>query len=103
MQPFGVALHELLQYCSRRAVIHTGAPALPAEAAPTAGASLSSPRKLSGAPPGFVISTFVLAESWLSLARQQEAMDELLVIWSNAGSAMSSVSSPHSFYPLDVH
>jgi hypothetical protein len=30
--------------------------------------------------------TFALAEAWLSLARQQEAMDELLVIWSEASS-----------------
>jgi hypothetical protein len=28
--------------------------------------------------------TFALAETWLSLARHEEAMDELLVIWSNA-------------------
>jgi hypothetical protein len=28
-----------------------------------------------------------VAASWLSLARQQEAMDELLTIWSNAHSA----------------
>jgi hypothetical protein len=47
--------------------------------------------------PAYRDLTFALAEPWLSLARQQEAMDELLVIWSNAGSAMSTVSSPHSF------
>jgi hypothetical protein len=40
--------------------------------------------------------TFALAEAWLSLARQREAMDELLVIWSNATSATSTVSSAHS-------
>ena len=31
--------------------------------------------------------TLATATSWLSLARQQEAMDELLAIWSNAQSA----------------
>ena len=31
--------------------------------------------------------TLATAASWLSLARQQEAMDELLAIWSNAQSA----------------
>jgi hypothetical protein len=40
--------------------------------------------------------TFAIAASWLSLARQQEAMVELLAIWSNASSATSTVSSPHS-------
>jgi hypothetical protein len=47
--------------------------------------------------PAYRDLTFAVAESWLSLTAQQEAMDELLVIWSNAGSAMSTVSSPHSF------
>jgi hypothetical protein len=46
--------------------------------------------------PAYRDLTFAIAESWLSLARQQEAMDELPVIWSNAGSAMLTVSSPHS-------
>jgi hypothetical protein len=41
--------------------------------------------------------TLTIAASWLSLARQQEAMVELLAIWSNASSATSTVSSPHSF------
>jgi hypothetical protein len=43
--------------------------------------------------PAYRDLTFALPKSWLSLARQQEAMDELLVIWSNAGSAMSAESS----------
>jgi hypothetical protein len=37
--------------------------------------------------PAYRDLTFAIAESWLSLARQQEAMDELLVIWSKAQSA----------------
>jgi hypothetical protein len=41
--------------------------------------------------------TFAIAASWLSLARQQEDMVELLAIWSNARSATSTVSSPQSF------
>jgi hypothetical protein len=41
--------------------------------------------------------TLAIAESWLSLARQQEAMDELLVIWSKANSPTSTVSSRQSF------
>jgi len=41
--------------------------------------------------------TVALAEAWLSLARQQEAMDELLAIWGNASSATLTVSSPKSF------
>jgi hypothetical protein len=41
--------------------------------------------------------TLAIASSWLSLARQQEAMVELLAIWSNASSATSTVSSPQSF------
>jgi hypothetical protein len=36
--------------------------------------------------PAYRDLTFALAEAWLSLARQQEAMDELLVIWSEARS-----------------
>jgi hypothetical protein len=36
--------------------------------------------------PAYRDLTFALAEAWLSLARQQEAMDEFLVIWSNARS-----------------
>jgi hypothetical protein len=41
--------------------------------------------------------TLAIAASWLSLARQQEAMVELLAIWGDASSATSTVSSPHSF------
>jgi hypothetical protein len=47
--------------------------------------------------PAYRDLTFAIAESWLSLTAQQEAMDELLVICSNAGSATSTVSSLHSF------
>jgi len=31
--------------------------------------------------------TLAIADSWISLARQQEAMDELLGIWTKANSA----------------
>jgi hypothetical protein len=41
--------------------------------------------------------TVAIAASWLSLARQQIAMDELLAIWSNARSATSTATSPQSF------
>jgi hypothetical protein len=41
--------------------------------------------------------TFALAESWLSLARQQEAMDELLAIWSEARHAPSTVVKRQPF------
>lgn len=40
--------------------------------------------------------TLAVAESWLSLARQQQAMDELLVIWSKANSQTSTVSNRQS-------
>jgi hypothetical protein len=40
--------------------------------------------------------TLAIAESWL-LARQQQAMDELLVIWSKANSQTSTVSNRQSF------
>jgi hypothetical protein len=54
--------------------------------------------------PAYRDLTFALAESWLSLARQQEAMDELLVIWSNAGSATSAAPSRQSFqYLRELH
>jgi hypothetical protein len=47
---------------------------------------------------------FALAESWLSLARQQEAMDELLVIWSEARHAPSTVVKRQPFQcPPDRH
>jgi hypothetical protein len=52
--------------------------------------------------PAYRDLTFALAKSWLSLARQQEAMDEVLVIWSNASSATSTVSSPHCFMNVGV-
>jgi hypothetical protein len=37
-----------------------------------------------------------IAEAWLSLARHEEAMNELLAIWSKA-SAKTSASEPQSF------
>jgi hypothetical protein len=37
--------------------------------------------------PAYRDLTFAIAESWLSLARQQEAMDGFLTIWSKAQSA----------------
>jgi hypothetical protein len=40
--------------------------------------------------------TFAVAEAWLSLARQQQAIDELLGIWGKALSATSTVSSQQS-------
>jgi hypothetical protein len=46
--------------------------------------------------------TFALAQSWLSLARQQEAMDELLVIWSNARSGEQPALSKPRRYPLHL-
>jgi hypothetical protein len=53
--------------------------------------------------PAYRDLTFALAEAWMSLARQREAMDELLVIWSNAGSATSAAPSRQSFqYPPDL-
>jgi hypothetical protein len=48
--------------------------------------------------------TLDIAESWLSMARHQEAMDDLLVIWSEVRSARSTVSSRQPFrYPRDLH
>jgi hypothetical protein len=41
--------------------------------------------------------TLAIAESWLSMARQQEAMDELLVIWSEASADTLAEWSPQSF------
>jgi hypothetical protein len=63
--------------------------------------------------PAYRDLTFALAESWLSLGRQQEAMDELLAIWSKAHSATLAAPSrqvfsrpiftgPHSPVPLAV-
>jgi hypothetical protein len=48
--------------------------------------------------------TLTIAEAWLSLARQQEAIDELLGIWGRARSATSTASSQQSFqYLPDLH
>jgi hypothetical protein len=41
--------------------------------------------------------TLALAEAWLSLAPQQKAMDELLVIWSEASADTLTESKPESF------
>jgi hypothetical protein len=38
-----------------------------------------------------------IAEAWLSLARNEEAMEELLAIWSKAGAPTPTASSPQSF------
>jgi hypothetical protein len=44
--------------------------------------------------------TLAIGTSWLSLARQQEAVDELLAIWSRAHSTTPSASSGQHFqYP----
>jgi hypothetical protein len=54
--------------------------------------------------PAYRSLTLAIAASWLSLVRQQEAMDELLAIWSKARSAKSTASSRQSFqYPPDLH
>jgi hypothetical protein len=48
--------------------------------------------------------TLAIAEAWLSLARQQAAVDEFLVIWSKAGSARAMTSGGQPFqYPRDLH
>jgi hypothetical protein len=48
--------------------------------------------------------TLAIAASWLSLARQQIAMDELLAIWSEAGTDTSADTSRRRFqYPRDLH
>jgi hypothetical protein len=48
--------------------------------------------------------TLAIAESWLSLARQHEAMDELLAIWSEALQAPSTVVNLQAFQcPPDRH
>jgi hypothetical protein len=41
--------------------------------------------------------TLGIAESWLSLARQQRAMDELLVIWGDARSATCTASDRRQY------
>jgi hypothetical protein len=38
-----------------------------------------------------------IAEAWLSLARHEEAMGELLAIWGKAGAPTPTASSPQSF------
>jgi hypothetical protein len=43
------------------------------------------------------VLTFAVAEAWLSLARQLEAINELLVIWSKASSPTSTVLNRQSF------
>jgi hypothetical protein len=54
--------------------------------------------------PAYRDLTFALAEAWLSLARQQQAMDELLVIWSKAHPTTLAAPSRQSFqYPPDLH
>jgi hypothetical protein len=40
--------------------------------------------------PAYRNLTFAIAESWLSLTAQQEAIDELLTIWSKARAAPSA-------------
>jgi hypothetical protein len=47
--------------------------------------------------------TLTIAASWLSLARQQIAMDELLATWSQAGTDTLADPSPRRFqYPRDL-
>ncbi len=47
--------------------------------------------------------TLAISTSWLSLARQQETMDELLGIWARAGSATLAPSRKQRFqYPRAV-
>jgi hypothetical protein len=46
--------------------------------------------------------TLAIAFSWLSLARHQEAMDELLIIWSNAQFVKGSGANPTAIqYPRE--
>jgi hypothetical protein len=40
--------------------------------------------------------TLAIVKTWLSLARHEVVMHGLLAIWSNASSATSTVSTPHS-------
>jgi hypothetical protein len=47
--------------------------------------------------------TLAIAASWVSLARQQMAMDELLAIWTEAGTDKLAGTSPRRFqYPRDL-
>jgi hypothetical protein len=41
--------------------------------------------------------TLAIAASWLSMARQQKAMDELLAIWSEASTVAPADTSPRRF------
>jgi hypothetical protein len=50
----------------------------------TAGTRQNASLQAHAASPAYRDLTFALAEAWLSLARQKEAMDGLLVIWSAA-------------------
>jgi hypothetical protein len=47
--------------------------------------------------------TLAIAASWVSLARQQIAMDELLAIWTEASTDKLAGTSPRRFqYPRDL-
>jgi hypothetical protein len=51
-----------------------------------------------------LIATLAIAASWLSLARQQIAMDELVAIWSQASTDTLADTSRRRFqYPRDLH
>jgi hypothetical protein len=41
--------------------------------------------------PAYRRLTLAIAEKWLSLARHEEAMDGLLVVWSKAGAATAPI------------
>jgi hypothetical protein len=47
--------------------------------------------------------TLAIAASWLSLARQQEVMDEFLAIWRHASTVTLADPGPRRFqYPRDI-
>jgi hypothetical protein len=53
--------------------------------------------------PAYRNLTLAVASSWLSLARQQKAMDELLAIWSEASTDKLADTSRRRFqYPRDL-
>jgi hypothetical protein len=53
--------------------------------------------------PAYRDLTRAIAESWLSLARQQEAMDGVLAIWIKAGTGkLADTSRRRLQYPLDL-
>jgi hypothetical protein len=53
--------------------------------------------------PPYSSLTLAIAASWLSLARQQKAMEELLAIWSEASADKSPDTNRRRFqYPRDV-